>query len=80
MSARQAWERAESAREALGGHLDEVERRFAPGHLMKVSGFVLRRSFTRHPVGWRVVGASIAAILLGLLVWAIVADDEDDTA
>lgn len=76
MNREETWARAERAREALGGHLDEMETRFRPGYIARIAGFALRRSLNRHPMRWRIAGVSLGALLLGLLAWAVLSDDE----
>jgi len=67
---------AEAARAHLGQALDEVELRFHPGYITGVSAWMLKRSFRRHPIVWGVVGAAAVTLAIGLVVWAVLSDDE----
>jgi len=67
---------ADAARAQLGQTLDEVESRFHPGYITGVSAWMLKRSFRRHPIVWGVVGAAAVTLAIGLVVWAVLSDDE----
>jgi type VI protein secretion system component VasF len=68
--------RAQRARDALGDALDDIETRFAPDYVGKIAAFTIKRSFRRHRVWWGVAGGVAAAIALGLIVWAVMSDDD----
>jgi len=67
---------ADAARAQLGQTLDEVESRFHPSYITGVSAWMLKRSFRRHPIVWGVVGSAAVTLAIGLVVWAVLSDDE----
>jgi hypothetical protein len=75
---RQEQARANRARQALGEALDEVERTFYPGHVGKMLAWTMKRSFRRHSVTWTVAGSVAVALAVGLAVWALASDDDDE--
>lgn len=75
---RQEQARADRARRALSDALDEVEQTLHPGHVGKMLSWTLKRSFRRHKGVWGVAGGVVAALAVGLAVWAIASDDDDE--
>jgi negative regulator of sigma E activity len=69
--------RAARARNALGDALDDIESRFAPDYVGKMALWSVKRSFRTHRTGWLVAGGVVAAVAVGLVVWAVMSDDKD---
>ena len=66
-----------SARGALAGNLDEIERRLMPGNVGKVFTWWAKRQAKKHPVSWTIGGVALGGLLIGLFGWAIVDDSRD---
>ena len=69
--------RANRARRALGDALDEVEQTLYPGHVGKMLGWSLKRSFRRHPVTWVVASIGAVALAVGWVAWAVTSADDE---
>jgi hypothetical protein len=69
--------RAQRARTSLAETLDDIEARFHPGYVGRVAVWSLTQSWKRHPVKWGVAAGVTVAILGGLAVWALLANDDD---
>lgn len=76
MALEQELRRAKRSRDQVGDYLDELEQRFAPGHLAKVGGAMARASARRHPVAWAVGVAIGVTAVAGIVTWALISDDE----
>lgn len=70
--------RVRRARRALSEALDEVDQTFHPRHLGKMVSWSLKRSLRKNTVAWGVAGGVVAAIALGLAIWALVSGDDDE--
>jgi len=65
-----------SAREQLGRSLVEIERRLMPGQLGKMASWWIRRASKKHPIPFAVGGVALGGLIIGLLSWAAVSDDD----
>jgi hypothetical protein len=65
------------AREQLGATLDEIERRLMPGNVGKVASWWLKRQSRKHPIPFAIGGVALGGLVIGLLSWAAVSQDED---
>ncbi len=70
--------RADRARLALGAALDELEETLHPKNVARKAGRSLRQSFDTHRPVWGAIGAVVLAVVVGLVAWAVLSDDEDD--
>ena len=68
--------RTEQARDGVGAHLDELERRFAPHYVGGILTAAARYSAAKHPVAWAVGTTLAAATTLGLIAWAVFSDED----
>jgi hypothetical protein len=65
-----------NARAQLGRSLDEIERRLMPGNLGKVASWWVRRESKKHPIPFAIGGVALGGLIIGLLSWAAVSDDD----
>lgn len=79
MALEQELRRAARARDRVGEYLDDIEQRFAPGHLAQVGSALAWASAKRHPVVWAVGAAVGLAIVAGVVTWALMSDEGDLT-
>lgn len=65
------------ARQELGVHLDELERRLMPGHVGKVGLRWAKRHAKKHPLPWTIATVALGGLIIGLVSWATVDDSAD---
>ena len=76
MALEQEVRRVERARDALGGHLDEVESRFAPKYVGGIAKTFVSYSVAKHPLAWAAGATVVVAATIGLIAWAVLSDDD----
>ncbi|MEX2441140.1 MAG: DUF3618 domain-containing protein [Pontimonas sp.] len=77
MALEQELRRAEQARDRIGENLDDIEHRVAPGNLLRVASTLARASARSHPVAWAIGAAVSLAVVVGVVTWALISDDDD---
>lgn len=68
----------ELARENLGNALDDLEKKFSPSHITRVSSWWVRRSAKKHPIVWTAAVVGAIALVIGLISWAILDDSAEN--
>jgi hypothetical protein len=67
--------RAVKARDELAKTLDAIENKLnVPKRIGELTD-TARASFSKTPVPWIIGGAAVAAVVIGLITWAIFSDD-----
>lgn len=66
---------ATRARNELAATLDAIEDKLNVPKRVGELAVVARGSYFRNPVPWMIGGAAAAAVVIGLVAWAIFSDD-----
>ena len=66
---------AVKARDELAATLDAIEDKLNVPKRVGALADTARSSYARNPVPWIVGGAAAAAVVIGLVAWAILSDD-----